>query len=84
MNRLGRWVVSALFLSALYYGVFGGEYSMFELRRARAAVVSERATLDELHHQIDSLSAWADSLQDDPVTLERVARVGHHGGLRRR
>jgi cell division protein FtsB len=31
-------------------------------------------TLVEVHSQIDSLSAWADSLRDDSGTLERVAR----------
>jgi cell division protein FtsB len=34
----------------------------------------ERITLLELEQRIDSMVAWADSLQNDPPTLERVAR----------
>ena len=34
----------------------------------------EQEALVGLEHQIDSLSAWADSLRNDPVTLERIAR----------
>jgi cell division protein FtsB len=61
-------------LLAAYYAVFGGEYSWFELRDTRAAVEQEEVDLAELHRQIDSLRAWADSMQIDSVTLERVAR----------
>jgi len=61
-------------LLAAYYAVFGGEYSWFELRDARAAVEQEDVDLAELHRQIDSLRAWADSMQIDSVTLERIAR----------
>jgi cell division protein FtsB len=61
-------------LLAAYYMVFGGEYSWFELRDVRAAVEQEGVDLAELHRQIDSLRAWADSMQIDSVTLERIAR----------
>lgn len=74
MNRLARWIVPALVLAAVYYAVFGGEYSVFELRRARAAVAEERRALALLEQQIDSLEARADSLRTDPATLERIAR----------
>jgi cell division protein FtsB len=74
MNRVARVLVPGLLLVAVYYAVFGGEYSLFELRRNRAAVDVERVTLLALEAQIDSLTAWADSLRDDGPTLERVAR----------
>jgi cell division protein FtsB len=64
----------ALLIVAAYYAIFGGEYSLFELRSARAAVVAEQAALGELEARIDSLSAWADSVRTDPGTLERIAR----------
>ena len=59
---------------AAYYMVFGGEYSWFELRDSRAAVEQENVDLADLYRQIDSLRAWADSMQIDSVTLERIAR----------
>lgn len=74
MGKLTRAIVPGLVLIAAYYALFGGEYSLLELRSARAAVVAERSELTHLEQQLDSLSAWADSLRNDPVTLERIAR----------
>jgi cell division protein FtsB len=74
MSKLAKAIVPVLFLAAAYYAVFGGEYSLFELGSARAAVADERVELVELEHQLDSLRAWADSLRTDPATLERIAR----------
>jgi cell division protein FtsB len=74
MGKLTMAVVPGLVLVAAYYALFGGEYSLLELRSARAAVVVEQENLATLEQQIDSLAAWADSLRNDPVTLERIAR----------
>lgn len=74
MRLLKRFVLPALLLLAAYYAVFGGEYSIFEVRRARAEVEAARAELAELEMRIDSLRARADSLENDPATLERIAR----------
>jgi len=74
MNRLAKIMVPGLLLVAVYYALFGGEYSVFELNRTRVALEAERVTLIELEAQIDSLVAWSDSLRNDPHTLERVAR----------
>jgi len=69
-----RLLLPGVLLLAVYYAVFGGEYSYFELRRARAAAAKESVDLAVLRHQIDSLKAWADSLNVDSATLERLAR----------
>ncbi len=74
MHRLKKAILPGLLLLAAYYAVFGGEYSWFELRDARAAVEQGEADLVELRRQIDSLRAWADSMRIDSVTLERIAR----------
>ena len=74
IGRLKWAIVPGLLLLAAYYAVFGGEYSIFELRAAKASVEIERTNLAELRLQIDSLRAWADSLEVDSATLERVAR----------
>jgi len=74
MNRASRLIVPALLIVAGYYAVFGGEYSLFELRGARAAVAAEQTTLGQLESQIDSLASWADSVRSDSATLERIAR----------
>lgn len=59
---------------ALYYALFGGEYSVFELRRLSTRVVEEQARLDSLRQEVDSLEARADSLANDSATIERIAR----------
>lgn len=69
-----RLVIPGLLLAAAYWAVFGGEYSVFEVRNVRSAVVEEQARLDEVEARIDSLAAWKDQLENDPVTIERVAR----------
>ena len=69
-----RLVLPGLLGLAVYYGLFGGEYSFFELRATRAAARQEAAELAERRRQIDSLKAWADSLDVDSATLERLAR----------
>jgi cell division protein FtsB len=74
VGRLKRIILPGILLLAAYYAVFGGEYSLFELRSARTAVVEEGARLAERRRVIDSLEARADSLETDSVTLERIAR----------
>jgi len=74
MHRLKRVIVPGLLLVAVYYALFGGEYSVFELDAARAAVETERVHLVDVRFQIDSLGAWADSLRVDSATIERIAR----------
>jgi len=71
---LRKLFLPALLVLAAYYALFGGEYSLFELRRARADAERERAEMAALGRQIDSLRAWADSLEVDSPTLERIAR----------
>jgi cell division protein FtsB len=74
----GAFFVRFLFPGALllagYWAVFGGEYSIFEVRRARQERAAEAIELERIERQIDSLEAWTDSLQNDPATLERLAR----------
>ena len=72
--KVKRLVLPGLLTLAAYYALFGGEYSFFELRAARNAERQEAAELAERRGQIDSLRAWADSLEVDSTTLERLAR----------
>jgi cell division protein FtsB len=74
MRLLKRAVLPAFLALAVYYALFGGEYSIFELRQARIDIEEARVELAELRERIDSLSARADSLENDPATLERIAR----------
>ena len=74
MEKLIRILLPGLLLLAAYYALFGGEYSVFELREARADLAETRAELERLQRENDSLRAWEDSLLTDSATIERLAR----------
>jgi cell division protein FtsB len=69
-----RFILPGLLGLAVYYALFGGEYSFFELRATRAAAEREARELADRRRQLDSLQAWADSLRLDSATLEGLAR----------
>jgi cell division protein FtsB len=74
VGRVRRFLFPALVGLALYYALFGGEYSLQEVRRVRRDTEEQRRELEALRSEIDSLRAWVDSLQHDSATLERLAR----------
>jgi cell division protein FtsB len=74
VGKLTRILLPALLGLAVYYALFGGEYSVFEVRSTEARIEEEAAELARLRHEIDSLRARADSLETDSAALERIAR----------
>jgi cell division protein FtsB len=72
--KLKRLVVPAALLLAAYWAVWGGEYSIIEVRRARRDRELEAAELERVRHEVDSLGLLIDSLDSDPAVLERLAR----------
>jgi cell division protein FtsB len=71
---LKRLILPAALLLAAYWAIWGGEYSALQVRRARLARDAEAAELERIRAGIDSLTAFADSLEHDPMALERLAR----------
>lgn len=70
-----RYLIGIALLGvALYFALFGGEYSFLELRRIRREMELESERLIEARRTIDSLRARVDSLENDSATIERVAR----------
>jgi cell division protein FtsB len=59
---------------ALYFALFGGDYSLFEVRRLERERAVEYARLRDLQAEMARLQARADSIEKDSATLERVAR----------
>lgn len=74
IGKLERALVPGLLLAAIYYAVFGGEYSIFELQGARESLQEERESLVRVQAEIHDLAASADSLENDEATIERIAR----------
>jgi cell division protein FtsB len=73
-GRVVRLIVPAVVGVAGYFALFGGEFSAFDVRRARAEIGQAQAQLDGLRAETDSLRLRADSLENDPAAIERVAR----------
>ncbi len=74
MDSVKRLILLALIGLSVYFAVFGGEYSVFEVRRVRAEKVALQDSLTELVGANDSLRTWADALETDSATIERLAR----------
>ena len=73
-SALKRLVVPGLLLMSAYYALFGGGYSVFDLYMARGGVEEEQLRLEQARMEIDSLLLELDRLENDPATIERVAR----------
>jgi cell division protein FtsB len=71
----GRHLLAGAALAlALYYAVWGGEYSAFDLLRLKRDRRDAAARLVKTRSEIDSLRRATASLANDPATIERVAR----------
>ena len=69
-----RLILPALIGLSVYFALFGGEYSVFEVRRVRAENLELEQRLTELKWANDSLSTRAEALDTDSATIERLAR----------
>ena len=69
-----RWLMVPLVAGAAYYAVFGGEYSLMEMRRLEREREAEAVRLTDTRKQVEMLKLRADSLEKDSATLERIAR----------
>ncbi len=72
--KLRRILPAAVAAAGIYFALFGGEYGFFALRRLERQKVREEAEVEALRAEVDSLRARQDSLENDPATLERIAR----------
>ncbi len=80
-ERLRRWgfrgLVVVLLMLAAYYIVFGGVYSVFDMRAMRGERRDLVDRLDSLIVRTDSLAQRGDSLETDRLSIERVGREKH-------
>jgi cell division protein FtsB len=63
-----------LVVGGVVFGFAGGEYGTLDWWQLRRQVRDERAAVERLKLEIDSLRQEAEALERDPVTQERVAR----------
>ena len=73
-RRLLDMAIVAMLMLAAYFAVFGGEYSIFQIRRLEKTELASSAELARTQAEIDSLQALANQIESDPAAIERVAR----------
>ena len=78
MELGGRWIRPLARIGvvgvALYYAIWGGDYSVWDLRRIHEQTAVETERFQQAAQELDSLRALAARLETDPGTIERVAR----------
>jgi cell division protein FtsB len=70
----GRVLGGAVLCVAAYYALWGGEYSTFDLARIAEQRTVESTRIAATETEVDSLNALIAKLEDDPATIEAVAR----------
>ncbi len=77
-ERASRWLwrggLAALWLGACWFFLFGGEYSLIELRSLEEERDSLAARVDSLQGVADSLERRAERLRESDFAVEQVAR----------
>ena len=69
-----KLVAGAVVAGALYFLLFGGEYTFLDLWRLDREYEAEVEGLEALKGNVAELEEKADSLATDSTTLERLAR----------
>ncbi|MEX2582623.1 MAG: septum formation initiator family protein [Gemmatimonadota bacterium] len=70
----GRAIGATLLGVALYYALWGGEYTAFDLGRLAEQQIAEETRLAATRAEVDSLRQIVESLESDPAAIETVAR----------
>ncbi len=73
-KRLVNVLIGAMLLGAAYFALFGGEYTLFELREMDALQERHKASLARTETEIEGLRRRAHELKTDPRAIERVSR----------
>ena len=71
LKRLGA---AAVIVAAVIFAVEGGEFGTTDLIRQRSEKKRVTRAVDSLQHIVDSLKRYANAVQHDAATQERIAR----------
>ena len=72
--RRTQLAAGVVVLGGIAFGIFGGEYSTLDWWQLKRQVAEQDSAIVQLRIEIDSLGTWADLLETDSATQERVAR----------
>ena len=71
MKRVG---LAALIAVAGVFAIQGGEFGTLDLVHQRQEKQRVSRAVDSLQHMVDSLKRYANAVEHDPATQERIAR----------
>ena len=69
-----RWIAVAVLILAAVFAWTGGTFSERNYLALKRDAAEADQRLRQLRHEVDSLQAYRDSLEHNPVVQERVAR----------
>lgn len=69
-----RWLALAVLVLAAVFAWHGGIFSTSSYRALKRQEAASRLQAQRLQREVDSLAAFADSLEHDPRVQERIAR----------
>ena len=72
--KTGRFFAIVILVGGFAFGLFGGEYRAIDWWKIKRQVAEEEVALAQLRREVDSLQAYADSLETNRWVQERVAR----------
>lgn len=67
-------IAGIVVVGGVVFGLMGGEYSTLDWWKLKREARDQEEAIERLRFEIDSLRAWAESLETDSATQERVAR----------
>jgi len=69
-----RWLAVVVLILAAVFAWTGGTFSARNYMELKRIEIADSARVKQLERAVDSLRAFRDSLDSDPVVQERVAR----------
>jgi cell division protein FtsB len=69
-----RAVGAAVALGGIVFALIGGEYGTLDWWQLRRSIETEQGEVERLKAENDSLTSWAEALESDSATQEKVAR----------
>ena len=69
-----RWIGVLVFVAGVAFALVGGEYGTLDWWQLHQSVETEQMAVERLRVEYDSLASWAEALESDSATQEKVAR----------
>ena len=69
-----RFIIALVVIAVVVFAIEGGEFGTTDLIRQSREKKRVTRAVDSLQHIVDSLKRYANAVEHDPATQERIAR----------